>query len=397
MEKVVFHAIDADEAVRVLNSDAARGLTDAEVTVRAEKFGPNELPAGKSKTVFERLWAQINSVLIYVLLAGACLSFGFNHYADGFVILGVIVVNIFLGYIMEERAENSSNQLKGLMSPTAMVLRDKEKSQIQAKNLTIGDIFFLQAGDIVPADARVLTSADLNVLEAALTGEAHAIFKFNEKLSSAEAPLAERTCMVFAGTQVIKGTATCLVTNIGSKCEIGKINALLQQVEDLKTPLVLELENFGVFLSITILFVAIVALIAAIARSYSVQDAFSFAIGIAVAAIPEGLPSCVTITFSIGVYYMSKHNAIVKTLPAVETLGSVSVICSDKTGTLTINKMTVKAIVTQTLQYHVSATCIKLFNSNLLCQLLCSFLIQEKLYQVYLLLINQLLIRSLIH
>jgi P-type E1-E2 ATPase len=270
----------------------------------------------------------------------------FHHYADAFVIIGVIVVNTVVGYYMEGKAENTTQRLKEMMSPTAMVLRDEERVIIQSVDLTMGDVFYLQPGDIVPADGRVIQAVDLTVLEAALTGESHAVLKVSPPVDPIT-PLAERTSMVYSGTQILKGTASCIVVATGSKCEIGKISGLLTEVVDLKTPLTLELERFGRLLSVAIVTVALAALGAAFGRGYSVDDSFAFAIGIAVAAIPEGLPSCVTITFAIGVYKMALKRAVVKSLPAVETLGSVSVICSDKTGTLTINKMTVKSICTR--------------------------------------------------
>eukprot|EP01039_Chlorochromonas_danica_P004091 gene4091-4477_t len=346
---LVFHSLSPEVLYQELRTDVVKGLTSDEAHHRLLEDGPNLLPAAKSKSMWEMLWAQINSVLIYVLLIGAALSFGFNHLADGIVILCVIVVNVFVGYYMEGKAANTTKKLMSMMSPNALVLRDEERKQITSDQVVVGDIFFLQPGDVVPADGRVLACTDLQVLEAALTGESHPIIKTASAMTLDDVPLAERFCMVYSGTQVLKGSATCLAVQIGSQCEIGRISGLLQEVEDLKTPLVIQLEKFGGYLSIAIVLIAIVALGAALGRSYSIDEAFSFAIGIAVAAIPEGLPSCVTITFAIGVYNMAQKRAIVKSLPAVETLGSVSVICSDKTGTLTVNIMTVKALCSSSL------------------------------------------------
>lgn len=353
-EKASYHVQKVDIVVEKLNTHVSNGLTSEEANNRITQYGLNELPSEKSKTVLEKIWEQINSILIYVLLVGAALSFGFEHYADGFVIIGVIVVNVSLGYFMEEQAESSTRKLKSLLSPMATVIRDGEKVEIDATNVTLGDIFEVKVGDIVPADGRVVKEANLNVLEAALTGEAHAVKKTVDPVEQEDTPLAERYSMVYSGTQIIKGNALCVATAIGSECEIGKINALLRGVEEVKTPLVIQLEVFGYYLSAGILLVSIIALGVSFGRGYSVDDAFSFAIGIAVAAIPEGLPSVVTITFSIGVYTMAKNQAIVKTLPAVEALGSVSVICSDKTGTLTQNKMKVKVVITQDHRLDVS-------------------------------------------
>lgn len=349
---LVFHSLSPEVLFQELRTDVMNGLTSDEAHRRLLEDGPNLLPAAKSKSMWEMLWAQINSVLIYVLLVGAALSFGFSHLADGIVIICVIVVNVFVGYYMEGKAANTTKKLMSMMSPNALVLRDEERKQITSDQVVVGDIFFLQPGDVVPADGRVLACADLQVLEAALTGESHPIIKTASTMAIDDVPLAERFCMVYSGTQVLKGSATCLAVQIGSQCEIGRISGLLQEVEDLKTPLVIQLEKFGGYLSIAIVLIAIVALGAALGRSYSIDEAFSFAIGIAVAAIPEGLPSCVTITFAIGVYNMALKRAIVKSLPAVETLGSVSVICSDKTGTLTVNIMTVKALCSPSLAIY---------------------------------------------
>lgn len=345
-QSIVFYKLSPEDTLRTLGVNAQIGLTDDEVALRYAKYGTNEIPAGKKISFWQKLWNELNSVLIYVLLVGAALSFAFQHIVDGIVILGVIVINVSVSLYMERKAESTSDKLKALMSPTALVLRNDEKVVLQSSALTVGDIVLLQAGDIVPADGRVIAATDLNVLEAALTGESHAIVKVSPALSGHEesVPIAERTCMVFSGTQVLKGTAQVAITGIGKNSEIGKISALLSAVSVQKTPLMLQLEVFGQYLSISIISLALIALGVALGRSYSVDDAFAFAIGIAVAAIPEGLPSIVTITFAVGVNFMALKGAIIKSLPAVETLGSVSVICSDKTGTLTVNIMTVKAI-----------------------------------------------------
>jgi magnesium-transporting ATPase (P-type) len=355
-----YHFLEGHEVLELLQSNLSSGLTEDEADNRLKTYGLNELPETRSKSIIQRLWAQINSILIYILLIGAALSFGFHHFIDGFVILAVIFINVTLGFIMEGKAESSTKNLQGLMSRSAIVLRSGETKIILAKQLTVGDIFHLQPGDVIPADGRILNSCDLHVFEAALTGESHAILKSPEKLYTeamdTDIPLAERACIVYSSTQVLKGTALCVVTAVGEQCEIGKIHHLLTSVEETKTPLVIQLERFGAYLSIGILLIAGITLLVAYLRNYSLADGFSIAIGIAVAAIPEGLPSCITITFSIGVYFMSQRKALVKSLPAVETLGSVSVICSDKTGTLTMNKMSVQAISTADNTYKVNVS-----------------------------------------
>jgi P-type Ca2+ transporter type 2C len=341
-----WHLMNINQVMDILQSNF-QGLTQEEVALRVEKYGFNILPERPGPSCLDHLWEQVNSPLIYVLLVGAVLSFGFHHLIDGIVILIVIVINISLGLFMEGRAESTTKNLTKMLSQSATVLRDDQRVIIDTKELTLGDIFSLQAGDIVPADGRILCSFDLSITESSLTGEAEPIQKEKERCNGHDVPLAERYCMVYSGTQVMKGSATCVTTSIGKECEIGKIQTLLETVESPKTPLVLELERLGLKLAIVIAVVAILALGVAFARQYSPEESFSFAIGVAVAAIPEGLPSCVTITFAVGVRAMAFERAIVKSLPAAETLGSVSVICSDKTGTLTMNEMTVQMIGTQ--------------------------------------------------
>ena len=342
-----YYEMSSDEVLTSVHSSKVQGLSSQEVLLRQQKYGANVLPQGRKVTFLEKLWSEINSVLIYVLMVGAAVSFAFDHLADAIVILGVIVVNVSVSLYMESKAESTSEKLMAMMSPSATVLRNGERLSVPSTELTIGDIVILQPGDIVPADGRVVTSTDLQVLEAALTGESHAILKVSTTIVHAEGdekkevPIAERTNMVYSGTQVLKGTGSFVVTFIGKDSEIGKISDMLSNVQHQKTPLMIQLDVFARYLAIAIISLALIALGVAFARGYEVDESFSFSIGIAVAAIPEGLPSVVTITFAIGVRYMAMQRAIIKTLPAVETLGSVSVICSDKTGTLTQNLMTV--------------------------------------------------------
>ena len=347
-----YHAFPLDDLLSTLRTDLKKGLTKQEVGDRLLKNGCNVFPERPGPTMLDRLIEQLHSPLIYVLIAGAAISFGFHHYADGVVIVLVVMVNVAMGLYMENKADRTTKALKGMLSQTATVRRDDEKEQIDAKYLTVGDIFYLQAGDIVPADGRVINSSELSIMEAALTGESHPILK-TRHVCDQHTPLSERTCMLYSGTQVLKGSATCVVTNIGIYCEIGKINSMLDTVEVQKTPLVIELERLGYNLAALILLISAIALGVALLRGYSVKDSFSFAIGVTVAAIPEGLPSCVTITFAVGVRAMASHRAIVKSLPAAETLGSVSVICSDKTGTLTKNEMVVRMLCTKDQCFEV--------------------------------------------
>lgn len=353
-----YYEMTVDDVIGMLQTDRANGLSTSESASRLQKYGLNVLPMGRKVSFLEKLWNEINSVLIYVLLVGAALSFAFNHYPDAVVIFGVIIVNVTVSLYMESKAEGTSEKLKAMMSPSATVFRDAEKHTVPSMEITVGDIILLQAGDIVPADGRVIGSTDLQVLEAALTGESHAIAKIPAALVRENAhavPIAERTNMVFSGTQVLKGTGSVVITGIGKDSEIGKISDMLGNVQSQKTPLMLQLDVFARYLAIGIISLSIIALGVAFGRGYDAADSFSFAIGIAVAAIPEGLPSVVTITFAIGVRYMAMQRAIIKTLPAVETLGSVSVICSDKTGTLTQNLMAVTSFANDVGVYDFGA------------------------------------------
>lgn len=362
-DQLRYHMMDIDQVMETLQS-SLQGLTQEEAALRVKRYGFNTLPERPGPSWLDHLWEQVNSPLIYVLLVGAALSFGFSHLIDGIVILFVIVINISLGVFMEGRAESATKNLKKMLSQSATVLRDDQRMIIGTKDLTLGDIFSLKAGDIVPADGRILLSYDLSITESSLTGEAEPICKVKEPCDS-HVPLAERYCMVYSGTQVMKGSATCVTTSIGRKCEIGKIQTLLETVKSPKTPLVLELERLGIKLAVIIAAIATLSLGVAFARQYSLDESFSFAIGVAVAAIPEGLPSCVTITFAVGVRSMASERAIVKSLPAAETLGSVSVICSDKTGTLTMNEMTVQMICTDNDCFQVRQIRAKLSHYSL--------------------------------
>jgi P-type E1-E2 ATPase len=339
------HTMSAGQVAHELHTNLERGLTMQDYEAKYVEYGPNKIPEQIKVSWMEMLWAQINSMIIYILVIGAAISFAFHHILDGIVIIGVVIINVGLGFYMEIRAVNATDSLTSMMSPTATVVRDGEKITTETISLVPGDLILIQPGDIAPADARIVKQSNLQMMEAALTGESHATMKDATPQPNGAIGLADRKCMIFSGTQVIKGTATCIVTATGQNCEIGKISGLLADIKPAKTPLLRQLEKFGLILSIIIIAFAFGTFGIAVARGYSIGDSLSIAIGVAVAAIPEGLPSCITVTFAIGVRFMAEHHAIVKSLPAVETLGSVSVICSDKTGTLTMNKMSVQRVI----------------------------------------------------
>lgn len=339
------HTMTANQVEQELKTDLAKGLTGSEHEAKLLEYGLNKIPEQTKVSWIEILWAQINSMIIYILIIGAAISFAFDQLIDGIVIMAVVVINAGLGFYMEVSAVNATDSLKKMMSSNATVIRDGEKTVTETSSLVPGDIILIQPGDIVPADARIVKQSNLQVMEAALTGESHACTKDAAPQVSMTVGLADRKCLVFCGTQVVKGTATCIVTATGRNCEIGKISKLLADVKPEKTLLLVQLERFNLLLSITIVVFGFATFGIAMARGYGVVDSLSITVGVAVSAIPAGLPSCITITFAVGVQIMAGHHAVVKSLSAVETLGSVSVICSDKTGTLTMNKMSVQCVV----------------------------------------------------
>jgi magnesium-transporting ATPase (P-type) len=320
------------------------GLDDAEARRRLETHGPNRLPAPARGGPIVRFARQFKNVLIYALLAAAVLAALIGHELDAVVILAVVVVNAVIGFVQEGRAESALAALSQMLEPEARVLRGGRRRTVPAAEVVPGDVVLLEAGERVPADLRLIESRELTVDEAILTGESVAAEKTTTAVAAA-APLGDRTAMAFSGTLVVAGTGRGAVVATGGGTELGRISALLGGVETLKTPLVRQMDAFGRRLTLIILgLAAVVFAVAAGLRGYRLDEAFMAVVGLAVAAIPEGLPAVMTITLAIGTERLAARNAIIRRLPAVETLGSVSVICSDKTGTLTKNEMTAGVI-----------------------------------------------------
>ena len=319
------------------------GLSDAEARQRLARHGANRLPAAKPRSPLLRFLAQFNNVLIYVLLGSAAVTALLGHLTDTAVILGVVVLNAVIGFVQEGRAESALDAIRSMLTPMASLVRGGRRLTLEAEALVPGDLVLLEAGDRVPADLRLVRARSLRVDEAVLTGESVPAEKSALPVA-AEVPLGDRSSMAFSGTLVAAGQGAGVVVATGSGTELGRISTLLGTVETLTTPLVRQMNEFGRRLT-AVIFVAaaLILAFAVLVRSYSVADAFMAVVGIAVAAIPEGLPAVLTITLAIGVRRMAARHAIIRRLPAVETLGSVSVICSDKTGTLTRNEMTVRA------------------------------------------------------
>jgi len=349
----LWHARTADEAVAALSA-SDDGLSEAEAAERLVTLGPNLLPQGPKRSAWQRLLMQFHNVLIYVLLAAAVLSFFLEHAIDAGVILAVVIVNAAIGYFQEGRAENALEAIRGMIDPQASVMRDGHRATVAASNVVPGDIVLIEAGDRVPADLRLLRAKNLRIDEAILTGESMAVTKSTEMVAE-DAPLGDRRSLAFSGTFVAAGQGAGLVVETGGKTELGRISEMIGEVETLKTPLTRQMDAFGKRLTGFIVAIASAAFVFSVwVRSYDWADAFMAVVGLAVAAIPEGLPATMTITLAIGVQRMASRQAIIRRLPAVETLGSVSVICSDKTGTLTRNEMTVRSVSTSQQLFDVS-------------------------------------------
>lgn len=322
----------------------SNGLSDAEVQKKREEFGYNELQENGKKTVLQVFMEQFKDLLVIILIGAAIISMFLGNVESAIVIFAVIILNAILGTVQHIKAEQSLNSLKALSSPVARVFRNGNKIEIPSREVVVGDILFLEAGDYVSADGRIIENYSIQVNESSLTGESESVVKEIEAIEASNVPIGDRKNMIFAGSLVTYGRAEMIVTDIGMSTELGKVALLLETTKEKKTPLQVSLDDFGKKLAIAILAICVLVFSLNIYRGYVLIDSFMFAVALAVAAIPEALSSIVTIVLALGTQKMSKQNAIIRKLQAVESLGSVSVICSDKTGTLTQNKMTVKKI-----------------------------------------------------
>ncbi|MCP9339533.1 cation-transporting P-type ATPase [Stutzerimonas xanthomarina] len=339
-----WHACQVDEALRELEASPA-GLTPDQVKDRLASYGPNRLDEASPASVLQRLLRHLNNVLLYVLIAAALVTGLMGHWVDTFVILVVVVLNVAIGFVQEGKAEKALQAIRHLLAPHAVVLRDGHQQDIDAAELVPGDVVLLASGDSLPADVRLLQARNLCIDESALTGESVPVDKQVEAVAD-DAPIGDRLCMGYAGTLVTQGQARAVVVATGAATEIGRIGRMLESVEQGTTPLLRKMEAFGRILTMVILATsAVLFLFGTLVRGMGAGEMFIAAVGLAVAAIPEGLPAIMTITLAIGVQRMATRNAVIRRLPAVETLGSVTVICSDKTGTLTRNEMTVQEVI----------------------------------------------------
>ncbi len=348
-----WHHLPADEVMDLLESDLEQGLDIFEVEHRHKLFGPNVITAKKGKGPLIRFLLQFHQPLIYILMAAGIVTAFLQEWVDAGVIFGVVLVNATIGFIQESKAVKALEALAQTMTTEATVLRSGKKQRISAEELVPGDIVLLQSGDKVPADMRLIHVRDLQVDESALTGESLPVGKRQESLGH-DTMLADRQNMVYASTLTTYGQGRGVVVATGDSTEVGRISQLISDTEELETPLTRKIAHFSRVLLYVILALAAVTFIAGILRGQSAVDMFMAAVALAVGAIPEGLPAAITITLAIGVARMARRRAIIRKLPAVETLGSTTIICSDKTGTLTENQMTVQEIVAGDTRFEVS-------------------------------------------
>lgn len=325
---------------------SSKGLNDSEVEKRQQQYGYNELCEGHKKSIFQIFMEQFKDLLIVILIVAATVSIFTGNFESAMVIFAVIILNSILGTVQQVKAEKSLKSLKALSAPTAKVLRNGIQVEISSREVVVGDILYLEAGDYISADGRIIENYSIQVNESSLTGESENVSKTQDIIEGDNAAIGDRKNMLFSGSLVTYGRAVIVVTGTGMKTELGKVASLLKNTEEKKTPLQVNLDNFSKKLSILILIICVLIFILDVFRGYPVMDSIMFSIALAVAAIPEALSSIVTIVLALGTQKMARENAIVKKLKAVEGLGSVSVICSDKTGTLTQNKMTVKKLYT---------------------------------------------------
>ncbi|MBE7035334.1 MAG: calcium-translocating P-type ATPase, PMCA-type [Ruminococcaceae bacterium] len=342
-----FFSQSKEEVLKLLTSDEKVGLSQKQAEERSEQYGPNKLREKKKKTTLQRFFEQFKDVMILILIVAAVVSFIIacsernpKEFFEPALILLIVILNAVMGVMQESKAEKALDALKNMSAPHARVIRDGVETVIDASALVPGDIIRLEAGDFIPADARLLHSASLKSEESALTGESVPSEKDADAAVGETAPLGDRSNMVFSGCSVTYGTATAVVTATGMDTQMGKIANLLDDEAEGQTPLQEKLAQLGKYLGILALLACMVIFVVGIANGIPVMEIFMTAVSLAVSAIPEGLPAIVTIVLSIGVQRMVKKNALIRRLPAVETLGSASIICSDKTGTLTQNRMT---------------------------------------------------------
>jgi cation-transporting P-type ATPase F len=338
-----WHILGQEEVIETLGTDLDKGLTTEEAKNRLNKIGKNVFTQKKEKSAIVQFLLQFHQPLIYILIVASGLTVYLQEYIDAVVIFAVVLINAIVGYIQESKAKEAINALAQELKSESQVLREGKKIKIDAEDLVPGDVVLLKSGDRVPADLRLLKVNDLKVDESALTGESLAVEK-STKVVDADTVLGDRENMAYATTIVTFGTGKGVVTATGDISEVGKISESISTAVEIKTPLTKKIDHFSKILLFVILGLAAISFGIGVLQGREFTDMFMASVALAVGAIPEGLPAAITIMLSLGVSKMAKRKAIIRKLVAVETLGSTTVICSDKTGTLTENQMTVKKI-----------------------------------------------------
>lgn len=352
-----WHNFEISEVFKHLESNISDGLNSSEVSIRLKKYGPNELTEAGIKNPWMILWEQMTSVMVVILIIAAVVSIFLREYTDASVIVIIVIINAILGFTQEYRAEKAMAALKKLAVPSVRVKRDGNIKDVPALSLVPGDIVVFEAGNVISADCRIVESFNLRIQESALTGESEAVEKKADTVVEKTAPLGDRFNMSYMGTIITYGRGLGIVTETGMSTELGKIAGMIQNVEREPTPLQKRLDNLGKKLSIIAVGIIAIIIVMGLIRGDNFETIFLTAISMAVAAVPEGLPAVVTIALAIGAQRMLKKHALIRKLPAVETLGSVTVICSDKTGTLTENNMTAVVL-------HVANKKVELVSDN---------------------------------
>jgi P-type Ca2+ transporter type 2C len=344
----------SSQVLAAFGSDATTGLSAAEVAKRLTAFGPNSLTSAPPQPWWVGLAAQFNQLVIWILIAAALISGLLGDWTDSVAILAIVILNALLGYFQEARAAAALEALRNLAAPVADVVRDSRLFTVPASDIVPGDILLLESGDRVPADARLITSFSLTALESTLTGESEPVEKRAQDVLSDSTPLADRLNLVYQGTTIAAGKGKAVVTATGMQTELGRIAGMLQRVPPEPTPLQLRLEGLGrVLIGVCVALVVIISVLQLV-RGNPLIEVFVFSVSLAVAAVPEGLPAVVTISLALGLQRMARRNALIRKLPSVETLGAVTVICTDKTGTLTRNEMTVREVLVGPSHYSVT-------------------------------------------
>jgi len=350
-----WHA-QATEVALAQTATSQHGLSQSEVETRLRANGPNRLPEPAQRSAVLRFLLHFHNILIYVLLGSAAITAALGHLVDTLVILAVVLGNAVIGFVQEGKAEKALSAIRRMLAPRASVLRDGQRQTVDGASLVAGDIVLLEAGDKVPADLRLLQALNLQLQEAILTGESMPVEKHTRPVAP-DAPVGDRACMVYSGTLVSAGAGRGVVVATAAETEIGRISGMLSKVEVLTTPLVRQMDVFARWLTVLILLIAGILLVFGyFVGHFPFPELFMAVVGLSVAAIPEGLPAVLTITLAVGVQAMARRNAIVRRLPAIETLGSVSVICTDKTGTLTRNEMMAASMITADHVYAAEGT-----------------------------------------